>query len=46
MENRELIIAYAEGKLTNEEFETELWIRSDLWDDIQKLLPADIDEPN
>ena len=40
------ILDYARGKLTHEEFEAELNLHPNLWDEIQKLIPSDIADPN
>ena len=46
MKYKNLILSYAEGKISHDEFEAELWLHDDLWDEIQGLLPTDIDDPD
>ena len=39
---KKAILDYASGKMSHEEFEAELNIDPELWDDIQSLVPQDI----
>lgn len=36
------LIGYAEGKISHEEFENDLSIHPEIWNEMQKLVPADI----
>ncbi len=38
------LIGYAEGKITHEEFESNLYIHPEIWNEIQNLVPADIND--
>lgn len=40
------IYDYVAGTISHEEFEAELYIHPDLWDEIQSLIPADISGPD
>lgn len=40
------IFDYVSGKISHEEFEAELYINPNLWDEIQSLVPQDIADPN
>lgn len=39
------ILDYAEGRLSHEEFEAELYLHPELWEELQSLMPPDIKDP-
>ena len=40
------ILNYAQGILSHEEFEAELYLHPELWDELQSLMPEDAAEPD
>ena len=39
------ILNYAQGKLSHEEFEAELYLHPELWAELQSLMPEDAADP-